>query len=421
MIGKIAKKGRGFRGLAAYLLRGGRGAIVAGPMAGRNARELAREFGALRRLNPRLTKAVGHMMLSLSGGEALTDAQWNDVARLYVDGMGFSNAPWLGVLHRDTDHEHLHIIASRVSFDGKTVSDANDFRRSEQLVRAIEERYGLRVPPVCNVKGAEGRITRENKMSMESHDEEPEPVVPEIQGRGAELGEDMPQVPRREMRRATQEPSYQERMALLFGDDFVRAFRHPRGAVLYFKQAGQIRDDGDKLTVVGPMEETLAAQRIVSLAVNREWPTISFSGSGSFVEKAMREALKSGMRVVAQDDGQQRILARILAERQGGAASSGGPKPVSVPAGAVPADAGLDVDFVSLLHEIDELPKVLPIVRIKNRVRDPKPDDTKPSIVGNAPEFLNVRERLQAKRKREADEVRAAPPSGRSRNGPSTP
>lgn len=419
MIGKIAKKGRGFRGLAAYLLRGDRGLIVAGPMTGRNARELAREFGALRRLNPRLTKAVGHMMLSLSGGETLTEDQWSDVAHFYVDGMGFSDAPWLGVLHRDTDHEHLHIMASRVSFDGKTVSDANDFRRSEQLVRAIEQRYGLRVPPVCNAKRAEGRTIREKKMTAVKDGNVQEPVVPELQGRGAEPGEQTAELARREMRRATQEPSYQERLALLLGDDFVRAFRHPRGAVLYFKQAGQIRDDGDKLTVVGLMEEALAAQRIVALAIDREWPSISFSGSGSFLEKAMREALKNGMMVVAKDDRQQRILARILAERQGGEASSGGPKPI--PAGAVPADHGLDLDFVSILHEIDELPEVLPLVRVNNKRRDSQPEDTKPAIVGKAPEFLNVRERLQAKRQREADRTKATPSPGKIRNGPSIP
>ena len=64
MIGKIAPKGRGFRGLAAYLLRRGRGRIVAGVMAGRTPRELSQEFGVLRRLNPKLNKAVAHLMLS---------------------------------------------------------------------------------------------------------------------------------------------------------------------------------------------------------------------------------------------------------------------------------------------------------------------------------------------------------------------
>ena len=63
MIGKLTK-GKGFRGLAEYLLRDGRGQIVAGPMAGRTPRELAREFGILRHLNPKLGKAVAHFSLS---------------------------------------------------------------------------------------------------------------------------------------------------------------------------------------------------------------------------------------------------------------------------------------------------------------------------------------------------------------------
>lgn len=420
MIGKIAKKGRGFRGLASYLLRGGRGVVIAGPMAGRNPRELAREFGALRRLNPRLTKAVGHMMLSLADSEALTNEQWQDVATFYANGMGSSDAPWLAVLHSDTEHQHLHIMASRVDCNGRTVSDANDFARSEKLVREIELKYGLKVPTVCPAKGAKKKSTTKETAMREIEDKEAHGLnIQELKGRGAEVGEDLPPPARREMRRATKEPTYEERLALLLGEDFVRVFRHPRGAVLYFKQAGQIRDDGDRLSVIGSMEEFLAAQRIVALAVDRAWPSITFTGSGSFVEKAMREALKNGLKVIAKDDRQQRILARILAERQGGDASSGGPKPI--PAGAVPADQGLDLDFVSILHEIDELPEVLPIVRIKNKLRDSQPEQTKPVVVGKAPEFLNVRERLEAKRKREADKVKIAPPTGRSRNGPSTP
>ena len=105
MIGKIAPKGKSFRGLAAYLLRGGRGHVVAGPMAGRTPRELAKEFSALRRLNPKLTKAVAHLMLSPAPGDPpLTDAQWQTIAERYIQAMGFGNAPWLAVVHQDTDH-----------------------------------------------------------------------------------------------------------------------------------------------------------------------------------------------------------------------------------------------------------------------------------------------------------------------------
>ena len=148
MIGKIAPKGKGFRGLATYLLRQDRGRIVAGSMAGRTPRELAREFGALRKLNPRVTKAVAHLMLSPSSEDApISDEQWQAIAQRYIEAMGFENSAWVAVLHQDTDHQHIHIIASRIDFSGKTVSDSNDFRRSEAIVRKIEQEFHLRRLP----------------------------------------------------------------------------------------------------------------------------------------------------------------------------------------------------------------------------------------------------------------------------------
>jgi len=34
-------------------------------------------------------------------------------------------------------------MAYRIGFDGKTISDANDFRKSEAIVRQIETEFGL--------------------------------------------------------------------------------------------------------------------------------------------------------------------------------------------------------------------------------------------------------------------------------------
>jgi hypothetical protein len=128
MIGEIAPNGKSARGLASYLMRYGRGRIIAGTMAGRTPRELSREFGALRRLNPKLTKAVAHLMLSPAPGDPpLSDAQWQEIAQRYAEGMGYADTAWCGVIHDDTDHQHLHIIACRIDIHGKTISDANHY------------------------------------------------------------------------------------------------------------------------------------------------------------------------------------------------------------------------------------------------------------------------------------------------------
>lgn len=113
-------------------------------MGGRNARELAREFGAGRSLNPELTRAVYHVSLSIAPEEKLTPAQWNQVAEKYLDKMGFTANQYTVIRHSDKEHDHIHIIANRVRLDnGKTVTDSNNYARSEAALREIERAHGL--------------------------------------------------------------------------------------------------------------------------------------------------------------------------------------------------------------------------------------------------------------------------------------
>jgi len=138
--------GRGFRGVLDYVfkesaeLKHEEARIVGSNMGGTTPRDLAREFGVVRRLNPDLTRAVHHCPLSLPVGERLSDAEWAAFARDYLDRMGFGNAPYVVVAHAEN---HVHIVASRIGFDGHTVSDANDRPRSNRVVHELEREYGL--------------------------------------------------------------------------------------------------------------------------------------------------------------------------------------------------------------------------------------------------------------------------------------
>jgi hypothetical protein len=143
MIGRPVK-GTGFRGVLNYLADKENVRILGGDMAGRNARELAHEFGLLRRQRPGLKRAVAHMFLRPAPGEYLSDEQWKTIARYYLSGMGFSDSPH--VLFLDVEpHPHLHLVASRITYSGTVVSDSNDYQRSSDLLRNIERQYGLRV------------------------------------------------------------------------------------------------------------------------------------------------------------------------------------------------------------------------------------------------------------------------------------
>lgn len=58
--------------------------------------------------------------------------------------IGFSNNQFVAVLHKDTDNQHIHIIANRIGYDGKTVSDSNNYQNIAKLCRKMELRYELK-------------------------------------------------------------------------------------------------------------------------------------------------------------------------------------------------------------------------------------------------------------------------------------
>ncbi len=441
MIGKIAPKGRGFRGLCAYALRQGRGQIVAGPMAGRTPRELSREFGALRRLNPKLTKAVAHLMLSPAPGDPpLTDSQWQAIADRYIEGMGYAQAPWVGIVHRDTDHQHLHIIACRIGFDGKTVSDANDFRKSEAVVRRLESEFEL--VSVASPKGIKRKSTPQQAntttegapVMTDTNAMPPNPFNPSDPQHATwphayEPGRDLAElaiidstpsivvpsggvpVPvttdrEREMRRAIVEKGYEAQVQAVFGDVLTRVYRHGGGATLYFRDMGRIADRGSSLQALGDMPDKLAAARIVAMAANppKQWKTISFTGTDAFLLCAMREARKHRIDIVAVGQDQQEILANVMAEEQGGMGSNAGPA-TGAAAPAVPVDP-----ILTILSELDEIsaqtlprtaPPLAPVVPAFALPPAPPATPHQPvpaQVLGVLPRFLNLKERIKDRR-----------------------
>jgi hypothetical protein len=142
MIAK-AIKGKGFRGALEYDLSKEQGRVIDTNMEGVGPRELAREFGAIRKLRPNLGRAVLHVSLSAAPGEILTDDQWREIGHRYLHGMGLDANQYLITRHLDTEHEHVHLLVNRVRFDGDVTSDSHDYRRQEILIRAIERDFSL--------------------------------------------------------------------------------------------------------------------------------------------------------------------------------------------------------------------------------------------------------------------------------------
>jgi hypothetical protein len=144
-IGKLTK-GADAGGLMAYLTQENdqagelrdRAEIIGGTVLGDTAKSAADELSDLKALRPGLEKNMAHMSIRLHEDDRdLSDAQWLQAAEMWADGMGFES--YAVVSHGD----HIHIAASRIKIDGSVVSDSHDWRRSEALIRDIEERFDL--------------------------------------------------------------------------------------------------------------------------------------------------------------------------------------------------------------------------------------------------------------------------------------
>lgn len=87
---------------------------------------------------------VFHVSLNPDITDCLTDAQLTEIAREYMERMGFGEQPYYVFKHRDIDREHIHIVSVRLRDDGSIISDSNERYRTGAIMRDIEQRYGLR-------------------------------------------------------------------------------------------------------------------------------------------------------------------------------------------------------------------------------------------------------------------------------------
>ncbi len=109
-----------------------------------NEKELAQQFNEVRQLNPKLSKPVLHITLSLAPDEILSKDELMGIAEDCSKELGFQNNQFIAISHRDTQHQHLHIVANRIGFDKRTVSDSNNYQKMAKFCRQMELKYDLK-------------------------------------------------------------------------------------------------------------------------------------------------------------------------------------------------------------------------------------------------------------------------------------
>ena len=93
--------------------------------------------------NCRTTNTVFHVSLNPSPEDKLTDEQLREIANEYMQKMGYGNQPYIVFKHKDIDREHLHVVSLRIDENGRKLSHDYEARRSMDILRSLEQKYGL--------------------------------------------------------------------------------------------------------------------------------------------------------------------------------------------------------------------------------------------------------------------------------------
>lgn len=156
MIGKVMI-GKSFRGCISYCMENkkqkisdnintsqvNRAEVLLFNQCYGNTKEVIQQFNETRQLNPKLSKPVLHITLSLAPGEKLERGNLIEMIQDCAKDFGFENNQFIAISHSDTSHQHLHIVVNRIGFDKKTVSDSNSYKKMAAYCRQVEVKYNL--------------------------------------------------------------------------------------------------------------------------------------------------------------------------------------------------------------------------------------------------------------------------------------
>lgn len=94
--------------------------------------------------NRNTEKPILHISLNPTLDDNLTDSQFADLARAYMQKMGYGNQPYIVYLHEDIDRRHIHIVSTCVNEKGEKIDDTYEWNRSMKACRELEQMFGLK-------------------------------------------------------------------------------------------------------------------------------------------------------------------------------------------------------------------------------------------------------------------------------------
>ena len=125
--------------------------------------------------NCRTKKTVFHCSLNPHPDEKLSDERLTQIAKEYMEALGYGKHPYIVFKHNDIAREHIHIVSLRIDGEGKKINDKFEKRRSKQITDALERKYNL--IPSSKVSNKEEVETPKVDISKENIKEQVSNVV----------------------------------------------------------------------------------------------------------------------------------------------------------------------------------------------------------------------------------------------------
>ena len=86
-----------------------------------------------------------HVSLSRPAGADLTPAQWAKTCQVFLKKIDAEGCNFAVTRHKNTEHDHVHLVFSRAKPDGKLVSMSNNRWAWRQACREVEQEMGIQV------------------------------------------------------------------------------------------------------------------------------------------------------------------------------------------------------------------------------------------------------------------------------------
>lgn len=105
--------------------------------------QLAQSFAPYLIANRNTEKHTLHISLNPDPKDRVGDEKFREIAEQYMREMGYGEQPFIVFKHTDIDRAHIHIVTVCVDEEGKKISDKFEKRRSMNVCRELENKYGL--------------------------------------------------------------------------------------------------------------------------------------------------------------------------------------------------------------------------------------------------------------------------------------